>query len=442
MSAPSTESARKTLPVPDDATRADGPEIHLPNPPQGDPVRSSGRSQQDAEQHAIRDVSTHAVDAEAVAAGLGPLGFDFLRDAEGIVESVGALQDTEEAKAAGDVLIELARQGQGITPRKDVVAATQSGVEEQLGIALTECEDSVTDHRTTLDVLSGTATRSDGRRYPGRPIAPGAAHIGWAIVWARFIELLPFLVPLAIESIVVYSNMRAYLRTDDADVFSPAAIAASTVAVITMLPFLIGRGLNVAAHGGTLARWQRIGMAVGAGFWVAAAVLLATIRVTIDRAAAVAKAEDAARGSFQGDAAPSVAVDPNTVFEPVVPFLFWVVVFLGLGCMLVLWELLMHNPARVEELEARRDRRACEERVIRLTSLKAAIDGTVALREGALEHSLAMWGSELGAIDARSGRDKQVYRAALRNASGDPRMTLALEMRDESIASAAGGDAA
>jgi hypothetical protein len=418
---------------------AAGPEVHLPNPPHGDPARSSGRSQLDAEQQGIRDVATGAVDPESVAAGVGPLGFDLQRDSEGRVESLAALQGAAEATATGHALIARAAQGHGSASPSSAAGLSRVEVGAQLVDARAVSAATAKTHQDSEDVLEGKVTRADGARYPGAPIAPGTQRFASALFRARLIELLPFVLPLLIESVVVYTNMREYLRTDDLDVATPASIAGSTVALITLMPFLIGRGLSRLTHGAPLAAWTRYAMIVGAVFWPAAAVLLAVIRVSIDQANAVAEAEDQARSQFQADAAPVAPVDPAAVFDPTVPIIFWIVVFCGLGVMVVLWELLMYNPARIKELQDRRARVEAASRVVELTALEARIDADVALAERALEDSLEMWRLELDAIPARVARDKQVYRTALRNASGDPRMTLALELRDESPSEAEAG---
>lgn len=401
---------------------ADTVDVHLPNPPERTPRRTGGRSGDDAQQAAERDVQTGAVDLDVVLAWESRLRYDRLRDAQAAVEALSAGQDRLEAEATGDALVARARSGHGTTAPREVEVPTLAGAKDQVVEATERNDDAAAAHEDAVEVLRGNRPRPDGSRYPGSPVAPGTTRVGVHLLLLRVRELLPLVVPLLVEGYVVRNTMKAYLRTPDADFWSPTLIAISAVLTLTLPPFLIGRTLSRAAHGAVLGLWHRVAVAAGAVVFVATGVLLAVVRVQIDAAEAERKGRELARVS-------EVPFEPAP-FPVVVPTVFWVLTLVGIGVVLICIELLAHNPALAEELETRRAKVQARRRLLVVRGYLDRVAAAGALQERTNAVSAAMWAQQVQEIPARAEVDKQLYRVSLVRASGDSRLGLALAALD------------
>lgn len=415
-------------------------EVQLPHPPAGEPHRNSGKSQLDAEQAADRHIHSGAVDPENVEAGVGPLGFDTLREAEANLEQAIAKQESLEAEAAGKALIEGARQGRQSEQPRWALTTSQAGAEAEADRAQIARRTAEETNAHDNAVLDGKETYRDGSHRPGEQLSPGTTHLRWAVFRATTASWLPLLLPAAVEFWIVASNMRSYLRTDDSDLLTPATIAVTTVMILTVVPFLLGRWLAGVQAGREASTLERVAAIVAATFWLGVGTSLAIVRVQVDQANAIAKANNDYRDAVQqaqslGQSADSVPpVDPATVFNPVLPTIFWIIVLCGLGVALIWFELNHFNPARLAELRSRAVLVEAVDRDVEAIAWVAQLEGAVDLQTAMLETSREMWQHEPDAIRQRAARDVQIYRSTLATASGDPRMVLAIEARDAATA--------
>lgn len=415
-------------------------DVQLPHPPAGEPHRNSGKSQLDAEQAADRDVHSGSVDPENVEAGVGPLGFDTLREAEASLERAIAKQESLEAEATGKALIEGARQGMQSEQPRWALTTSQAGAKAEADRVQTARRKAEETNAHDNAVLDGKATYHDGSHRPGERLSPDTTHLKWALFRTTIAAWLPLLLPAAVEFWIVASNMRSYLRTDDSDLLTPAAIAVTTVMILTVVPFLLGRWLAGARAGRDASTLERVAAVVAAAFWLGVGTTLAIVRVQVDQANAVARANDAYREAVQqaqslGQSADSVPpVDPATVFNPVLPTVFWIIVLCGLGVALIWFELNHFNPARLTELKSRAVLVEAVDRDVEAIAWVAQLEGAVDLQTAILETSREMWKHEPDAIRQRAARDVQIYRSTLATASGDPRMVLAIAARDAATA--------
>jgi hypothetical protein len=415
-------------------------EVQLPHPPTGEPHRSSGKSQLDAEQAADRDVRSGAVDPENVEAGVGPLGFDTLREAEANLEQAIAKQESLEAEATGKALIEGARQGAQSAQPRWAFTTSQAGAKAEADRTHTARKKAEETNAHDNAVLDGTAIYHDGSHRPGEMLSPGITHLKWAVFRATIAAWLPLLLPAAVEFWIVASNMRSYLRTDDSDLLTPATIAVTTVMILTVIPFLLGRWLAGVQAGRKASAVDRVAALVAAAFWLGVGATLAIVRVQVDQANAIAKANSDYRVAVQqaqslGQSADSVPpVDPATVFNPLLPTILWIIVLCGLGVALIWFELNHSNPARLAELKSRAVLVEAVDRDVEAIAWVAQLEGAVDLQTAVLETTREMWKHEPEAIRHRAARDVQIYRSTLATASGDPRMVLAIEARDAATA--------
>lgn len=411
------------------------PQMQLPNPPTRVPRLDAGESRLRAQQAAERAVTTGALDATGVEATTGDLPYKALRDAQAGVELATVALERLEAEASGVTLLESARQGALAMPVK--VTATHSVV--GLGEELSKAEERLTEaearHDFATRVLAGAESAPDGSRRAGNPITPHATTekaIESALrrmMWAR---TLPILIPIVVEGLAVTFNMHAYLRADDGNWIQPAVIALITVGILSISPYLLGIVANDQAHGKEMSPIDAVGVAVLAVFWVGVGITLALVRVQVDRNEAVRAAELSRRQAIAesqqlGQPVDVPPVDPGTVFEPILPTVFWVLVFVGFGVVLILWERTHRNPARVHELETRLARLLAVTRVQMLRAHAATLGGSINLQERINNLALQMWDAEIEVVRASARLDTAEYHRCLGEAAGDPEMPLAVE---------------
>ncbi len=304
-------------------------------------------------------------------------------------------------------------------------ATSEAGLLTELEKAQEALSQAQRAHDFDVAVLNGETLAKDGTARAGDPLTPGRARQGVltrVLSRAMIAVALYLALPGLIEGNVVATNVRAYLRVDDADVFGPLVIAASAIIVLTLIPFLLGKRVNKVIHGRKLVLGEQIVYSAAAGFWLVGGVALAMVRVSVDRDSRVRQvAQDSGRTVQE--------IDPSQVFDPTLPTVFWIIVLLGLGVALITLEL-TDNPAQRGELRTRIALVDQEQKTRAIEEALAEVRGQIALAEHHLATTRAMWKKEFVAITARAERDKQVYRMELCLASGDPNLALALEHRD------------
>ncbi len=442
--------SRTSVPQPEpsaegEPTRAASTPVHLPNPPIGVPRRSAGETVERARQAAERGITSGAVDAPTVEAIIGDLPGEAMIAEDAAIEHAGLTAEAAESRASGETLLEGARRGSQVAPSVDAETTSVDGLRVELAAAEKRLARVIRFHKRLRAVLRGERPADDGTHRAGEEIAPHAIDLRRRLRIENLLAALPVTVPLIVEGGAVTFNMHAYLRADDANWALPVVIAVITVGVVTFAPYLLGRAMNDVVAGRRLLVVQRILLGLLAGFWVVVGVALALVRVQVDqheavRAAEAQRATDVRLAQSLGKPVDDIPeVDPVAVFDPVVPTVFWIAVFLGFGVALLWWECSHRNPVRMQELRARIARGEEERRVAALTAQLAAVEGSVALQERVNGLAAEMWKAEGEVIDAVAARAEAEYHAALGEASGDPAMPLAID-RHRRQRLAQGGD--
>lgn len=431
-----------TAPAPPEDARTTAAVIHLPHPPVVLPRLNDGHSQERARQAAERAVAAAAIDSATVEASTDFLPYEAERAAQAGVELAGLPVERIESEATGVVLLDDARQGRHGVPSPDALTRSVPGLTDEYARAARIRDQARSQNDRDRAVLDGTEKHPDGTLRPGTHIAPDATDLVRAMRWATAAAVLPLLLPALVEGAAVTANMRSYLRVDDADLVLPVAIAVIAVGVLTVVPYLVGRALDDVVHGARLHVVHVVGAAVAVVAWVTVGVVLALVRVDVDRAEAIAKAEEQRQSRIQalqgmGTGADVPLVDPDAVFDPTLPTVLWVAVFLGFGALLILWEMTMRNPARVAELRSRRALLAAEDRVLRLADALSGLEGSVAVQAQVNVLALRMWDAQADIVSAACARDVAVHDRALAEASHDPSMPLAIEQHRASHAARA-----
>jgi hypothetical protein len=428
-------SRRTTTASPDESDEAaSGVGVNLPLTPADQPDWAGGRALEEAEQRGRGDVATDAIDAPGLRAGEQPMLFDTESRLRARHRGLVARQRAANSAAAGHALVAAAQRGQrtrapGDGPR------TQTGATEERNSAKAELVRTENAHDTTAAVLDGERPAPDGAMRPGTPIAADPERIDRAVLWERVRDVLPLAIPLVIETIVVSANMRELFHVDDGNWWLPASIAVIAVISLTLIPYRVGRSLNVAAHGGRRPAWVWAITAVASAFWIGVGVTLAIVRVQVDGRAAVREAEEQHRDDVLN--AVSNGIDPDSippfdasaVYDPVLPSVMWIVVLLGVGVALVLFELWAHDPARLDELVARRAVLRARRWVALLTEQVADIAAQVELQRQVNTQGALMWQIEQERIAAEHEIALATYAAAAAQTAGTPEMIDALEDR-------------
>lgn len=428
--------------------------VQLPNPPKRRARLDPGHSQLRAQQAAERAIATGALDDAGIEATIGDLPYEASRAAQAEAEKAAIASERAEAEAAAATILEAARRGEHLDPEPRAAAKTTAGLAAETARTRAHADRARAAHDAASRVLEGTERMPDGTKRPGLPIAPGTERFGWHIVATIVAGILPVLIPLLVEGSAVAGNMRAYLRADDADWMLPLVIAVISVGILTIVPYLVGITVNKVVHDKSLPLWHWLVVGGATLMWIAVGVTLAVIRVSVDRAEAIRVAEEnrlrsiesaQALGTTSADVPP---IDPNAVFEPVLPTIFWIAVFLGFGVALVLWEVTFYNPARLHELRTRAVAHAADRQIVALVDHAALLEGSIELQRSVNEHSRQMWDAERDAIDAAAAWDIAVHHEELALASADPAVPLAIEQHKATLAErrsadaeAAGGDA-
>ncbi|TQJ30692.1 hypothetical protein [Microbacterium sp. SLBN-146] len=433
-----------------DVTTETGPQgtvVQLANPPRRRARLDPGQSQLRAQQAAERAISTGALDDAGIEATIGELPYEASRAAQAEVEKAAIASERAEAEAAAATVLEAARRGEHVAPEPHGAAKTAAGLAAEMARTRAHADRARAAHDAASRVLEGTERMPDGTKRPGLPIAPGTERFGWHIVATIVAGVLPVLIPLIVEGSAVAGNMRAYLRADDSDWMLPLVIAVISVGILTIVPYLIGITINKVVHGKSLPMWHGIVAGGAALMWIAVGVTLAVVRVSVDRAEAIRVAEEnrlrsiesaQALGTASADVPP---IDPNAVFEPILPTIFWIAVFVGFGVALVLWEVTFYNPARLQELRTRAVVHAADGRVVDLVDRTALLEGSIELQRVVNMQSLRMWDAEHDAIDAAAAWDVAVHHGELALAAADPAVPLAIERHKATLAARRSADA-
>lgn len=424
------------------------PQLQLPNPPARIPRWGAGESRLRAQQAAERAHATGALDAPGVEATTGDLPYESVREEQAAVESATVRLERLEADAVGTTLLEDAKQGGQVPPIPAARTNSVAGVADELATAEEALATAVERHDRATRVIDGGERASDGTARAGSPIAPEADEtrgIRSALWRATAAGMLPVLIPLVVEGLAVTFNMHTYLRADDGNWIQPAVIAVITVGILSIAPYLLGVVLNDQAAGKTLSRWDAIGAAVVAVFWIGVGVTLSLVRVQVDRNEAIRAAQEDRRQAISeaqqlGQSTDIPPVDPGAVFDPVLPTVFWILVFVGFGAVLMLWERTHRNPARLHELRTRLARVRATERAHILREHKGALDGSVTAQERINELALQMWDAELDVVWTSAALDTAEYHRSLGEAAGDPDMPLAVERHKQARAARRAAD--
>lgn len=402
--------------------------------PADQPDWAGGRALEEAEQRGRGDVATNAIDAPGVRAGEQPMLFDTESRLRARHRGLVARQRGANSAAAGHALVAAAERGER-TPAPGDGPRTQTGATQELGSAETELDRVEQAHGVTVAVLDGERAAPDGAMRPGTPIDADPAHIDRAVVWERVRGVLPLVIPLVIETIVVSANMRELFHVADGNWWLPASVAVIAVISLTLIPHRVGRSLNIAACGGRRPAWVWAVTAVASAFWIGVGVTLAVVRVQVDGRAAVREAEEQYRDDVlnavsNGTNPASIPpLDTAAVYDPVLPSVMWIVVLLGIGVALVLFELWAHDPARLDELVARRAVLRARGWVALLSEQVADIAAQVDLQRQVNTQGAVMWQIEQERIAVEYEIALATYSAAAAQAAGTPEMTDALEDR-------------
>ena len=421
---------------------------HLPNTPDRIARPSLGEALQRAQQMAERGIQTGAVDAPGVDATTGELPGEAVIRAEAQLSHSRVPGEIAESGASGLTIAESARRGAQVTPAEGSLTTSVEGLRAEYARATQDVDESEEEHRDLRLMLRGEKTAPDGTHRPGTVLAPDARNLRREVRRQTVRDALPVVIPLLVEGGAVTFNMHTYLRADDGNWLLPLVIAVITVGILTFAPYLLGLTLNDVAQGRTLSLVERVVLGVLAGFWITVGVTLALVRVQVDQEEAVRIAEERRRSDVElaqqlGTPVEDIPpVDPSTVFNPALPTLFWIAVFLGFGVALIWWERTHRNPIRMQELRARVRLAEAKDRALLLGAQLDDVEHSVALQRQINDLATRMWVDEHEVIDATAEVARSVYHATLGEASGDPSMPIAIERHRAAQAAKAADDAA
>lgn len=427
--------SRRTTTTPGEPDEgAAGVNLNMGLTPADQPEWAGGRVLEEAEQRGRGDVATDAIDAPGVRAGEQPMLFDTESRLRARHRGLVARQSAANSAAAGHALITAAERGER-TPAPGDGPRTKTGATQERDSAQKECERVEQAHQVTVDVLNGERPAPDGAMRPGTPIAADPVHIDRAVMWERVRDALPLAIPLVIEMIVVSANMRELFHVADGNWWLPASVAVIAVISLTLIPHRVGRSLNIAAHGGHRPAWVWAATAVAAVFWIGVGVTLAIVRVQVDGRAAVREAQEQHRDdvlsavSNGADPTSIPSLDTAVVYDPVLPSVMWIVVLLGVGVTLMLFELWAYDPARFDELVARRAVLRVRRWVTLLSEQVDDITAQAELQRQVNTEGAVMWKFEQERIAVEYEIALATYAGAAAQAAGTPEMTDALEDR-------------
>lgn len=418
---------------------------HLPHTPDRIARPHVGETMQRAQQMAERGIQSGAVDAPGVDAITGELPGEAVIRAEAQLSHARVAGEIAESRASGLTIAESARRGAQVAPAKDALTTSLEGLRTEHARATTEVDDAAEEHSDLRLMLRGEKTAPDGTHRAGTVIAPDAKDLRREVRRQTVRDALPVAIPLLVEGGAVTFNMHTYLRADDGNWLLPLVIAVITVGILTFAPYLLGLTLNDVARGRTLSLVERVVLGVLAGFWITVGVTLALVRVQVDQGEAVRTAEERHRSDVElaqqlGTPVEDIPpVDPSTVFDPVLPTVFWIAVFLGFGVALIWWEHTHRNPIRMQELRARRRLVETKDRALLLGAQLDDVEHSVALQRQINDLATRMWADEHEVIDATAEVARSVYHSTLGEASGDPSMPIAIE-RHRAAQAARGAD--
>ena len=321
----------------------------IANPPLSRPRTDPGASQQRAQQAGEVAIGSGSLDAAAIAAHTDDLPFVVTRAARARTEFAAIAGERAESEMVGVALETAAARGSQVEPKPGTRTNSRAGIAAEAAEAEKELAAEEEALQALQETLAGSRPHVDGTRRPGNRLATHARNLRRALLFALLRLAAVVIAPIVIEGYAVTHNMHAYLRADDADWVSPAVIAAITVGILTLAPYVLGVAINDLAHGAAahvLVKGLLIAIAV---LWVGVGVTLACVRVQVDRAEAIRAAEERRRAAIAnaqglGESIDIPGVDPGAVFDPVLPAIFWIVVFVGFGAgmswasALVRWE--------------------------------------------------------------------------------------------------------
>lgn len=419
----------------------------IANPPASRPRTDPGASQHRAQQAGEVAIGSDALDAAGIAAHTDDLPFVVTREAQARTELAAIAGERAESEMVGVALETAAARGSQVEPKPGTRTNSRAGIAAETA----EAEQKLAAEEEALEVLqetlAGARPHVDGTRRPGNRLAIHAKNLRRALLLVLLGLAAVVIAPIVIEGYAVTHNMHAYLRADDADWMSPAFIAAITVGILTLAPYVLGVAVNDLAHGATkhvLVKGLLVAIAV---FWVGVGVTLACVRVQVDRAEAIRAAEErrrAAIGNTQGlgESIDIPEVDPGAVFDPVLPTIFWIVVFVGFGMVLIAWEAMHRNPVQVQELRQRILVADLRDRVIALHDQADALAASVIVQREVNRLTLVAWDAEHEVVAAAAAHDTAVYYQTLGEASGDPQVPLAVSQHRSTVAARGAAKAA
>ncbi|MGB4135678.1 MAG: hypothetical protein WA971_03890 [Microbacterium sp.] len=421
---------------------ASSTEVNLANPPLREQAPLPGDSELRAQQAAQRFIDSGSLDATTVSASIDDLPYEKLRREQAEVEIAEIPAERAEADAVAAVLRERAKQGELVAPPEGAGSSAPKSLKrlkKERKRTRKQKDAAKQAHDDVLDGLKGTPA-DDGAVYRGEPVQPGAENPARIARNLRLKQILLIAALAACEGTAVMFNLHEYLRLDDGDFWLPAALTVVVMLILTAAPYGIGVWMNRLVHGGR-PQWGHIAAsAVAAVFWLSTAVMLAVLRTDVDRAGALAAAEerrDVMMKALQetDPQATLPEVDPGAVFNSGLALTWWIVALSGFGAVILVLEA-MQNTLVLAEVERRIALAEAERRFDIVIDWLVAVKGSVTVRKAADQAVTEMYGAEEAVRRVRAERDIRVHRSELIVAAQDPAMALALEQHDRKLVQA------
>jgi hypothetical protein len=391
------------------------------------PIGDHGSNLLAAEQAATTDIASGGIDSDTVASVAGPLTHE---QGTAAVHSQ-AVADADRTRLQARVLslrmITDTFLGRTIPPRGEASGSYEHGKRE-LAKATAAAAAATKEAAYTSEVLAGKRPDHAGARRLGTPITVEAGNYRRARIMDNIKSTAPFVSASVIEGLVVASNVYSAFRI--ANLLLATGIAVTVLLSLSLVPYVLGRTLAEARAHGKMPRADIIIVAVGALFWLGAGLTLALIRSSAD---AFERASTASAGPASGALSP-----PSPTLSPKVsslvdgsspiPTIFWIVVLLGVGVAVFLWENQNHNPMRRLDLAAREmlivTDRWLRDLAQRLDEIAAEVRFQCrAAMEIDMDHE-----AQPQLIAAQRAEDGATYLGALVRAAGDPAMASAVDV--------------
>lgn len=404
------------------------PTLDRPAGPEGTPLSDHRSRLLSAEQEALRDASSNAMDQTLIQYwGNAPLPAEIeahrrldREQAEATKQLISARSIGESLKATGKVSVTV--NGPGV-PRNHQTTITQE--QEQSDHAERGIVEAEATRTHLVAILNGEQADAEGVIWSGHsPAKPGPDTRKSAIRWSganlkeKALTWLPLLVLGPVEAAILVTTLMAYLRTDD--IVAPIALGVAFLVGLIFLPGQIGQSLALVYRRGFAMGKELWAISAMSLLWLASVASTVFFRVSADRAMAITKASTAQK-------LPIDQVNAEAVYNLPTHVLAWLIPVGIIGFVVIVAKLLWHNPVSREVINIDLHLVDLYQAKLRHSSIKERAQALIAAREAGAAGACAEWEHYRDQVlPAQCGEYCQAYRSWLGVFCANPNITDSL----------------